>query len=293
MHQHHHHHTHTSRQLAHVNKAFLFSIALNLLYVIAEGTAGIIYNSVALLSDAGHNISDIASLLLSLLAFRLTRKKSTNRFTYGYKKTTILAALTNAVILLIAVGVLGFEVVQRFMRPHPVQGNIIAWVAGLGIIVNALSAFFFFSDRKRDINVRSAFIHLAADAFVSLGVVVAGITIYFTGWLWLDPAIGLVVLIVVLISTWQLLSESFRLSVDAVPAGIDLETIKELMESVPDVVRVHHIHIWAMSTTENALTAHVILNDQLDFAQKMNVIKRIRHELEHQNITHSTIEIDS
>jgi cobalt-zinc-cadmium efflux system protein len=269
------------------------AIGLNVLYIVAEVTAGILNNSISLLSDAGHNVSDVASLLISLLAFRLARRRSTKRFTYGYKKTTVLAALANAVILLIAVGVLGFEVVQRLLSPREIRGDVVAWVAGLGIVVNALSALLFYRNRKSDLNVKSAFLHLAADALVSLGVVIAGILISFTGWNWLDPVVGLVVLVVVLASTWNLLAESFRLSVDAVPEGIDLEEVKGVIEKMPNVVRASHIHIWAMSTTEIALTAHVLIDDRLAFDEKIGVVKNIKHQLEHMRITHSTIEIDS
>lgn len=293
MHDHHHSHTVEGLRPEQVNTAFIVSIALNVIYIVAEVTAGILNNSISLLSDAGHNVSDVASLLLSLLAFRLAGRKSTTRFTYGYKKTTILAALANAVILLMAVGVLGFEVVQRLLSPREIRGDVVAWVAGLGIVVNALSALLFFRNRKSDLNVRSAFLHLAADALVSLGVVIAGVLISFTGWYWLDPVMGLIVLIIVLASTWSLLAESFRLSVDAVPEGIRLEQVKEAIEKVANVTHAYHIHVWAMSTTENALTAHVVISPQLSFDEKMGVVREIKHELEHMGITHSTIEIDS
>jgi cobalt-zinc-cadmium efflux system protein len=223
----------------------------------------------------------------------MARRKSNSRFTYGYKKTTVLAALGNAVILLIAVGGLGYEIFQRFLLPRAVEGEVIAWIAGIGIVVNAASAFLFFRNRKSDLNVKSAFLHMAADALVSLGVVVTGILISLTGWYWLDPVIGLIVLVVILISTWSLLGESFRLSVDAVPEAIQLEEIQQMMEGVAGIRRVHHIHIWAMSTTENALTAHVVLGEELSFEEKMRVIERLKHLLQHANIAHSTIEIDA
>ncbi|HEX8462075.1 MAG TPA: cation diffusion facilitator family transporter, partial [Segetibacter sp.] len=173
-----------------MGNAFKISIALNLLYVVAEITAGFMYNSISLLTDAGHNISDVASLLLSVAAFWLAKKRSTSRYTYGYKKTTILSALANAVILLIAVGVLGYEIIRRFAEPYAVQGGVIAWVAGIGIIVNSISAYLFFKGRKKDLNVKGAYLHLLADALVSFGVVVAGIIISYTGWYLLDPIMG-------------------------------------------------------------------------------------------------------
>lgn len=290
---HNHNHHHGATNTANVSTAFWISIGLNLLYVASEIVAGLVYHSMALLTDAGHNVSDVASLLLSLVAISLAKKKPTSGFTYGYKKTTVLAALANAVILLIAVGVLGYETIRRFSEPYAVQGNVVAWVAGVGIVINGISAFLFFKNSAHDLNVKSAYLHLLADAVVSIGVVVAGIIISFTHWYLLDPIIGAIVLVVILVSTWNLLSDSFRLSVDAVPPGIDLESVKRVIEKVPDVMGVSHIHIWAISTTENSLTAHVLLNERLNFAQKMNVIKEIKHELEHENISHSTIEIDA
>lgn len=288
-HAHHHH----AEPITHPGKAFWISIGLNLAYVVAELVAGLVYHSMALLTDAGHNISDVASLLLSLLAFSLAKRKSTKRFTYGFKKTTILAALANAVILLVAIGVLGVETIRRFSEPYQVQGGVIAWVAGMGIVVNSLSAFLFYKGRKGDLNVKSAYLHLLADALVSLGVVLAGIVISFTGWYVLDPLVGSVVLVVILVSTWGLLADSFKLSVDAVPAGIDLEQVKDVIRKVPHVQDVHHVHVWAISTTENSLTAHVQIDDRLDFEQKLQVVREIKHELEHANIRHSTIEIES
>lgn len=289
---HEHHHDH-GVVITNVNKAFWVSIALNVVYVVAELVAGLLYHSMALLTDAGHNASDVASLLLSLLAFSLAKKKATRRFTYGYKKTTILAALANAVILLVAIGVLGVETVRRFAQPHEVQGGVIAWVAGIGIVVNALSAFMFFKGRQHDLNVKSAYLHLLADALVSLGVVLAGILIYYTGWYILDPLVGSVVLVVILVSTWQLLVDSFKLSVDAVPEGLDVEQIKDVIRGVPHVRDVHHVHIWALSTTENSLTAQVQVEGRLDVQQQMEVVHAIKHELEHHQIQHSTIEVES
>lgn len=190
-HDHHNHnHSHGVTSEDDMGNAFKISIALNLLYVVAEITAGFMYNSISLLTDAGHNISDVASLLLSVAAFWLAKKRSTSRYTYGYKKTTILSALANAVILLIAVGVLGYEIIRRFAEPYAVQGGVIAWVAGIGIIVNSISAYLFFKGRKKDLNVKGAYLHLLADALVSFGVVVAGIIISYTGWYLLDPIMG-------------------------------------------------------------------------------------------------------
>ena len=287
-------HEHGHSHAVQINKGnqnvFLIGIGLNLAFVLAELVAGFIYNSMALLTDAGHNLSDVASLVISLVAFWMAKKKSSAVYTYGYKKTTVLAALVNAVVLLIAIGILGFEAGTRLIHPEPVQGNVIAWVAGLGIIVNSVSAFLFFK-QKHELNSKAAYLHLLADALVSLGVVIAGIVISRTHLYWLDPAIGLVIMVVILISTWGLLRDSFKMTIDAVPVGIELEAIKKLIKSVPHVVQVHHVHVWPLSTTENALTAHVVIDEHLSFAQKLDVITEIKHELEHNNIHHSTIEL--
>jgi len=245
----------------------------------------------ALLTDAGHNISDVVSLALSLIAFYVAKKKTTAAYTYGYKKTTVLAALINAVLLLIAIGVLGYESITRLFKPQQVQGDVIAWVAGLGIVINALSAFLFYKNRKTDLNVKGAYLHLLADALVSIGVVAAGIVMNFTNWYWLDPAIGLVIMLVILFGTWSLLRDSFKMSIDAVPSGIELDEIKKVITQMPNVEKVEHVHVWPLSTTENALTAHVAVNSSLSFEQKLQVVAAIKHQLLHSNIQHSTIEL--
>jgi cobalt-zinc-cadmium efflux system protein len=292
--EHSHSHDHGHSHSVQINKSnqnvFLIGIGLNLAFVVAELVAGLIYNSMALLTDAGHNLSDVASLVISMVAFWMAKKKSSAVYTYGYKKTTVLAALLNAVVLLVAIGILGYEAGTRLVRPEPVQGNVIAWVAGLGIIVNSVSAFLFFR-QKQELNSKAAYLHLLADALVSLGVVVAGIIISRTHLYWIDPAIGLAIMVVILISTWGLLRDSFKMTIDAVPVGIELEAIKKLIKNVPHVKHVHHVHVWLLSTTENALTAHVVIDEHLPFTQKLEVIAEIKHELEHNNIHHSTIEM--
>jgi cobalt-zinc-cadmium efflux system protein len=287
-HGHHHH-----RVTVTVNRTFIAGIVLNGIYVIAEVIAGLLTNSVALLSDAGHNLSDVASLALSLFAFRLARVKPTEKFTYGYQKTTILAALTNSVVLLIAIGILGYESISRLYKPEEVQGSTIAWVASVGIVINSISAFLFFRSKDHDLNTKGAYLHLLADALVSIAVVVAGIAIRYTHLYWLDAAVSLVVLIVILYSTWSLLRSSLRMSLDAVPADIDMQEIITAIKKVNGVKDVHHTHIWAMSTTQNALTTHLILEEQLNFEDKMKLVHKIKHELQHHNIQHSTIELES
>ncbi len=274
-------------------RPFIIGIVLNVLFVIAEVIAGLLNGSMSLLTDAGHNLSDVASLVLSLIAFSLAKKRSTDKFTYGYKKTTVLAALLNAVLLLIAIGILGFESVQRLISPQPVDGSVIAWVAGLGIIINAITALLFFKNRKSDLNIKSAYLHMLSDTLVSVGVVVGGLAITYTGWNWIDPAIGLVIMVIILVGTWSLLTDSFRLSVDAVPADIDLTKIREVMRSQKGVADAHHIHIWAMSTFENALTAHLKLDENITFEEKLSVVRELKHELQHHSIHHSTIEIEN
>jgi len=290
-HDHTHAHTPVVSLTAANNKAFLIGIILNVAFVIAEVVAGLIYHSVSLLTDAGHNVSDVGSLLLSLWALRLAQKKSNKTYTYGYKKTTVLAALANGLILCIAVGILGFESFTRLQHPEAVQGSAIAWVAALGIVINTVSAFLFFKNKEKDLNVKSAYLHLLADALVSLGVVAGGIIIYYTKWYWIDPVIGLIIMVVILVSTWSLVKDSFKMAVDAVPAGIDLHSIIALMKKIPHVTDVRHVHIWPLSTTENALTAQIAVDDHLPFAGKVKVVHDMKHELEHHNIHHSTIEL--
>ncbi|MGZ3837592.1 MAG: cation diffusion facilitator family transporter [Flavisolibacter sp.] len=291
-HGHDHHHAHALDFEKGNRKAFVWGILLNLLFVLAEVIAGLMYNSMALLTDAGHNLSDVAGLFLSLVAFWMAGKKSTPTYTYGFKKTTVVAALTNAVILLIAIGILGYESITRLSHPEQVKGSVIAWVAGLGILINGFSAFLFFRHREKELNVKGAYLHLLADTMVSLGVVIGGIVINYTSWYWLDPVIGLVIMAVIIISTWRLLRDSFKMSIDAVPSGIELEKIKEVILKTDHVQKVDHVHVWPISTMENALTAHVAVNDHLNFDEKLEVIRQIKHELLHHNIHHSTIELE-
>ncbi len=288
-----HAHTHAVSLNEASLKAFQIGIALNVLFVLVEVVAGLLYRSMSLLSDAGHNLADVASLLLSYFAFKLAHRQATLRFTYGFKKTTVLAAFLNALLLFVAIGMLGYESVMRLQKPQIVQGAGIALVAAIGIVVNSISAFLFFKKKDTDLNIKGAYWHLLADALVSVGVVIGGIVIANTGWYWLDPAIGLAIMIIILISTWSLLTDSFKMSVDAVPAGIDLDVITKVMLSVKYIINVHHIHIWPLSTTENALTAHVIIDSQLPFDEKLKVIQHLKHELKHHNIHHSTIELES
>lgn len=285
------HHDHTP-QLTKLNRAFIVGIILNALFVILEAAAGFYTDSLGLLTDAGHNLSDVASLALALLAFKLAKVKATENFTYGYQKTTILVALLNAVILLIAIGGIGWEAIQRLFHPEPTQGKTIAIVAGIGIVINSITAFLFFRDKEHDLNVKGAYLHLAADALVSAGVVLAGIAIYFTNWYWLDSVISFLIIIVIFISTWRLLKDTLRLSLDGVPKNINFPEVLEAITKLPEVKGVHHVHIWAISTTQNALTAHLVLKADSSTQTIKEVKDKLKHDLAHLNIQHITLETE-
>ena len=252
----HHQHGHASIQYG---KAFVIGIGLNLLFVVAEAVYGWVGHSVALLADAGHNFADVLGLLLAFLASGLSKRLPSPRFTYGFKGTSILAALLNAVLLLVSVGAIVWESIQRLQDPQPVSTNIIIWVAGIGIVINGMTAMMFASGRHADINIRGAFLHLAADALVSLAVVGSGLIIGWTRWYWLDPAISLFVSLLIIWGTWGLLKESIALSLAAVPKGVDYPTVRAWLASNPQVDEVHDLHIWPMGTTEVALTGHLVM----------------------------------
>ena len=285
----HHHHP---VNLEKVNRAFVIGIVLNFLFVIIEVIVGLAIHSLSLLSDAGHNLADVASLAMALIAIRLLKIKPTEKYTYGYKKTTILVALLNAAILLISLGAIGYEAVHRLMTPEPLPGKTIAIVAAIGIVINAVTALLFMRDRENDLNVRGAFLHLLSDAVVSAALVIGGIIIAFTHLYWIDSVLSLLVAIVILFSTWQLLRDSLRLTLDGVPLGIEISKIRDTIARVPGVKDFHHIHVWAISTTENALTAHLCVDRDasMEFIEKLK--HTIKHELLHQNIQHATLEIE-
>jgi len=254
--------------------------------------AALFIHSLSLLSDAGHNLADVASLALSLLAFKLMKVKPNEKYTYGYRKTTILVALLNSVILLVSIGAIGFHAVQHIFHPEPLPGLAIAIVAGIGIAINAITALMFLRDKDKDINVKSAYLHLLSDAIVSAALVVGGIAIYYTQWFWIDPALGIVVGIIILVSTWKLLRTSLRLSLDAVPENVDLAKIKTTISGIDGVRNIHHIHVWGLSTTTNALTAHVVIDDDASMSKLESIKKEIKHELHHLNIQHVTLEFE-
>jgi cobalt-zinc-cadmium efflux system protein len=288
----HHHHSHAPEMKA-LNAAFIVGISLNLLFVIIEVVTGLRIHSLSLLSDAGHNLADVGSLALSLLAFRLLKARSNERYTYGYKKTTILTALFNAVILLVSIGAIVYEAFHRFFDPEPLPGKTIAIVAGIGILINGFTAFLFMKDQEKDLNVKSAYLHLMSDALVSAALVVGGIVIAYTDWYWLDPVLSIIVAVVILMSTWNLLKSSLRLSLDGVPPDIDLGEVKKKTLSISGVTAIHHMHVWAMSTTENAMTVHLTLGQETTREREQKIKHAVRHEMEHLNIRHVTIETES
>jgi len=285
----HHHHP---VEIKSVNRAFVIGIILNFAFVLIEAIIGLAIHSLSLLSDAGHNLADVASLAMALIAFRLMKVKPNEKYTYGYKKTTILVALLNASILLISLGAIGYEAIHRLMSPEPLPGKTISIVAAIGIVINGVTALLFLRGKDSDLNIKSAFLHLLSDAIVSAALVVGGIIIYFTGMYWIDAALSILVALVILFSTWQLLKDSLRLSLDGVPEGIEISKIKKVIDGIKGVKDFHHIQIWAISTTENALTAHLVV----DRSSSMDLLEQlkhtIKHELLHQNIQHATLEIE-
>ena len=290
-HHEHHHHEH-SVVLTNVNTAFIVGISLNFLFVIIEVIAGLYIHSLSLLSDAGHNLADVAALSLSLLAFRLLKVKSNEQFTYGYRKTSILVALFNAMVLLVSIGAIAYEAIHRFLNPEPIQGTAIAIVAGIGIVINTITALMFLRDKDKDMNIKSAYLHLMGDAVVSLGLVIGGIFIFYTHRYWVDSILCIVIAIVILLSTWRLLKGSLRLSLDGVPENIHIDDIKATALKVKGVKELHHIHVWAISTTENALTAHLVLEQGTTSEQEQKIKHELKHQLEHKNIHHITLETE-
>ena len=284
---HHHHHHHAIERLSTI---YIVAVALNLAFVIVEVIAGVVGHSLGLLSDAGHNLSDVFSLLLAMVALKLASSHATRRFTYGYRKASVLISLLNAIILLVAVGAIMVESVRKFMHPSDVNGTLIIWTAAVGIVINGLTAWALSRQQQHDINTRGAFLHMMADTLVSAGVVVSGVVINLTGWTIVDPIIGLVIAVVILVSTWSLLSESLRMSTDAVPEGFDVDDVKQKIESQEGVLNVHHLHIWPISTTETALTCHVVIpsSDRLE-----EVTDRVKHLLDEMGIHHSTLELET
>jgi len=284
---HHHDHDHSGHHHINTNNhgiAFVIAIILNSVYVIAEFTYGFIANSAALIADAEHNLSDVLALLLAWAASVLARKAPSKRFTYGLRSTTILVSLANAMLLLIICGAIAWEAFQRFSHPPVIAEMTVTLVAAIGILVNGFSAYLFIKGSNEDINIRGAYLHMAADAAISMGVMLSGIGMIFTGWYWLDPVVCQIIVIIIVISTWGLLRESIQLSLNAVPAGIDIHAIEAYLRSCAGVSDIHDLHIWGMSTTESALTVHLVMpggypGDTLldDITQTLNVRFKVQH----------------
>lgn len=285
-HNHHHHHHHIET----ISRVLIWSIVINLLYVAIEAGIGIYGDSLGLVSDAGHNLGDVFSLILTLIGLKLAHAAANHRFTYGYQKSTILIALLNAVILLIAVGIIIIESIRRIQHPDPIDGAMVSWTAAVGIIVNGLTAWMLMKDQKHDLNIRGAFLHMAADTLVSLGVVIAGIIISLTGFVLIDPIISLVIAAVILLSTCRMLRESLSLSIDGVPEDIDVDRLKSEIENLPHVKSLHHIHVWALSTTLNAMTAHVVIDSRDNETTTLAAISTLAHDA---GINHPTIQFET
>jgi cobalt-zinc-cadmium efflux system protein len=284
---HNHSHSHTTNY----DRAFAIGITLNVIFVLIEAFYGWRADSLALLSDAGHNLSDVLGLLMAWGGFYLSRLRPNQKHTYGWGRATIMAALFNALILLIAIGGIVWEAIARFSHPVPIQGNVVMLVAAIGVVINGITAWMFMSGNKDDLNLRGAFLHMAADALVSVGVVIAGALFIFTGWTWLDPALSIVIAVVILLGTWGLLRQSLHLSLDGVPESIELDKVRIYLATLPSVSEVHDLHVWAMSTSEIALTAHLVMPDGHPGDDFLN---RVTDEL-HDNfaIEHATIQLET
>ena len=277
----HHHHHHAAPDY---NRAFAVGVALNVIFVVIEVTYGVIADSLALLTDAGHNLSDVLGLLLAWGASYLARKKPSRRRTYGYSRATILASMFSGLLLLAAVAVISWEAVNRFFTPSEPVGKTIMIVAGIGVLINSITAWFFVSGKDHDLNIRGAYLHMAADALVSLGVVVSGFVIWQFGLNWFDPLSSLLIAVVIFWSTWGLLRDSLNLAIDAVPRGLDPEEIRNWLSAQPGVEGMHDLHIWPISTTNTALTAHLLMpeppaNDEFlhNLAQQLQERFKISH----------------
>ena len=295
-HQHQDHDSHHGHGHGHAHaptdfgRAFAIGIALNLSFVIVEVVYGLIAHSLALVADAGHNLSDVLGLVLAWTASVLVRRLPTQRRTYGLRRSSILVSLVNAVVLLIGIGAIAWEAVQRLQHPEPVASDVVMAVAAVGIAVNGITAWMFAAGRKGDVNIRGAFLHMASDAVVSLGVVLAALTMRYTGWLWLDPLVSLAIVVVIAFGTWSLLRESLDLALDAVPRAIDPVEVETYLAMLPGVVAVHDLHIWGISTTDAALTVHLVKPDaSIDDA----LLARINHDLRQRfRIGHVTVQFE-
>lgn len=283
-HEHHH-------EPKNFNRAFAVGVLLNVGFIIIEASYGFMAGSMALIADAGHNVSDVIGLLLAWGASYLAVAKPTKQRTFGFRRATIVASLTSAIMLLIALGGITWEAIRRFDDPTAVNSTIIIVVAAIGVVINTITALLFVSGQKHDLNLRGAYLHMAADAAVSVGVVVAGLAIMLTGWLWLDPVISLLIVAIVLIGTWQLFTESMNLALDAVPKSVDVAEIERYLLGRDNVIAAHDLHVWALSTRETALTVHLVVNEEMI---NNPFLENLTHELHEQyGIEHATIQIEN
>ena len=286
-HAHDHAHAHAPRDFG---RAFIVGIALNSIFIAIEAVYGFISNSTALLADAGHNLGDVLGLLVAWGAVALSRRAPSAQFTYGLRGSSLLAALFNAMFLLVAVGAIAWEAAARFADPQPIEGVTVMVVAGIGIVVNGLTAALFASGRKSDINIEGAFLHMASDAAVSLGVVLAALLYIMTGWHWVDPATSLAICVVIFAGTWRLLKSSVRMSLGGVPPSVDPVRVREFLEKLPGVARLHDLHIWPISTTDTALSVHLVMPDgHPGDAFLLQIAKTLDHDF---SINHPTVQIE-
>ena len=284
-------HSHNHHQINNHNRSFAIGISLNVIFVIIEVGYGLIADSLALIADAGHNLSDVMSLMLAWGASYLAAKHPTHKRTYGLRKVTIMASLLSSVLLLVALGGIAWESIERLSSPQPVNGVIIIVVAAIGVLINTATALLFAKGQKHDLNIRAAYLHMAADAAISLGVVIAGAAIMLTGWLWLDPLISLFIVVVILLGTWHLLRDSVDLAIDAVPQGINIAEIKSYLSGLENVSDIHDLHVWALSTTETALTVHLVTSYELIDDCFLQEIQEYLHQ--HFSIAHATIQFEN
>lgn len=285
-----HNHSHSQTQ-ENISSKFLLGIALNLVFVCVEFAYGIAEQSLSLLADAWHNLGDVAGLIISLIAIKMAEKKPTDTYTYGYSKATILASLINCVLLFFAIGSMANEAIFRFNSDHTTSGEVISWVAGIGVFINTLTALLFV--RNNELNSKAAYLHMAADAAVSLGVLMGGIIIGLFHIHWVDPLLGLLICVVIFVSTWNLFKRSIRLSFDGVPDGIRLSEVSDQIKTIEGVLDVEHLHIWAISTTRNAMTANLILKKELSLSEIQTIKEEVKREVEHHNqVHHCTLETD-
>lgn len=273
-----------------IKRAFKLGILINLIFVVIETFFGFSANALSLIADAGHNLSDVLGLVVSWVAVLLSSRPRTSARTYGYKRSSILAALFNAIFLLVAIGGILVEAIQRLQHTQPVAENKVIVVALIGILINGFTAYLFMKDQHHDLNVKGAFLHMAADTLVSVGVVLAAIVVKFTHWFWLDPVISLIIAVIIFMGTWGLLRDAVNLSLDAVPKAVDYDEVKQFIEATPGVLAIHDLHIWGLSTTENALTVHICRQTLADNNQ---FLEHLDHELtKNFALSHITIQVE-